>query len=168
MFLPPVIFTSDQELLEVDFGEGIILHVPKIKGESNYSTLAWLDAVKDYLLDEPFLLMDNHFSHHNPKFLDTLKELDIQYDYFPIPCTALCSPLDNSLHSELRRRYLTKARESHVEMIKAMIEAYYEIPTDHIKKYWSHVGKNQQDQALIHCNQTFGRWIPSYITAACC
>jgi hypothetical protein len=138
--LPPVIFTSDPSLKDETFAPGIVVHVPKIKGESNYSTQAWFDKIQEYMIDEPILFMDNHFSHHNPAFVEVIEGYDITRVYLPIPCSALCSPLDNSFHSLLRRLYLAKKRTTHVEMIKAMIEAYYQISAKNIKSYWHHVG----------------------------
>jgi hypothetical protein len=138
--LPPVIFTSDTKLLDLDFSPGIVVLLPGCKGESNRSTLAWLDQIQEFLQDEPLLLMDNHFSHHHPLFIDTLESLTVNPLYFPPKCGSLLSPLDNSFHAELQKRYFAKPRRSHEEQIRSMIQAYFEISEDSIQKYWVHCG----------------------------
>jgi predicted RNA-binding protein len=138
--LPPVIITSDPSLKSFHIRNAKLIYIEAAKGESNRSTLYWFDAIKEYLEDDPLLLLDNHISHHSNLFVNEAEALSVRLEYFPPKLSALLSPLDNSFHSVFRRNYNAQPRQTHQDMIRAIVKAYYDVPDEHIKKFWQHVG----------------------------
>lgn len=138
--LPPVIITADPRLPDLDWKNATVILLPGSKGESNCSTLAWFDAVKDYLEDSPLLLMDNHLSHHSTTFTEETNDFGISQCYFPPKLGCLLSPLDNSFHAGLWRHYNSCKRDTHEDMVQAIIDSYYSVSEANIKHYWTHTG----------------------------
>ena len=72
--LPPVIFTDDHNLPEMHFDNAFVLLVESSKGPSRETIMRWFDVVRDWLEDEPLLLLDNLRCHHNLDFLREVPE----------------------------------------------------------------------------------------------
>lgn len=104
-----------------------VIRLPLSSAPGEAAVKAWLDTAKDWLEDEPILLLDNLKAHHNPGFLEELREFGIDYNFYPAHTGALIDPCDNSFHSVLKHIFLTKDRSTHEKSIRAMVEAYYEV-----------------------------------------
>lgn len=126
--LPPVIITSDDCLPEMTFNcPAHVILLPSSKAPGEAAVKAWFDNTKDWLADEPLLLLDNLKAHHNPQFLEELRDFGIDYHFYPSHTGALIDPCDNSFHSVLKRIFLTKDRSTHEKSIRAMVESYYDV-----------------------------------------
>lgn len=126
--LPPVIITSDDKLPRLEFDKpAFVVLLPSSKAPTARSAKAWFNKVKDWMEDDPILLLDNGGAHHNPEFLQELHEFGIRTEFYPPYAGSLVDPCDNSFHSVLKRIYFSKDRSTHEKCIRAMVEAYYEV-----------------------------------------
>lgn len=149
--LPGVVFTSDQSLIERDYEHITVLLVENTKAPGADMTMRWLDVCRDYLEDDPVLLLDNLGGHHHRPFQEDLRSLNVQVHFFPNQGGKYINPCDNSVNSIIRRVYAAQQRATHAEMLDAIDRAYGSI----------------RDECIIasfrHCGLTTGGSVPKVI-----
>lgn len=138
--LPPVICTDDKNCPAITFDDGWVLKVKSSKGSGIDVTKRIFDRLKDYLQDEPYILMDPLHAHTNKEVVEILEEWRATPLIFPAGTGKLLDPVDNSFNAPLKARYGLKEKRNHTEMITAIHKSYYEVTDTAIAKYWAHIG----------------------------
>lgn len=138
--LPPLIVTSDTKLKNLTYGKAKVILIRGNKGQSNIATQAWVDNMQEYLQDNPLLLLDNHKCHYNKEMVSQLNDMGASIMYFPAHLGGLLNPCDNSFHSILKRYYFGCKRDTHEEMIKAIIDSYFAVTEKQIVNFFHHTG----------------------------
>ncbi len=138
--LPPVIMIEDKRCSKIELDNGFVIRVKSSKGPGNDTTLRWLDCVSDYLLDEPFLLLDNLRGHKNKDFLDRLEELGITPKFFPSGAGKFLDPIDNSFAAVVKRNYYLDVKKTHSDMVHSICDNYYKISDSTIQNYFKSIG----------------------------
>jgi hypothetical protein len=139
--IPPVIFTSDSHVREGTEGEreAFIEYIPNLSPTPSASiTLRWLDRVKDYLSDEPHLIHDSGGEFKAKLTQEHLTMEDIESHTIPAAGGAYLNPCDNNFHHDMKQYFYKKKRTTHEEMLRAMIDAYYDVPDKNILHYFKH------------------------------
>ena len=138
--LPPVIITKDKKLKDVDFSPAHVIVLANTKGQSNRATECWFDESKDFLADEPLLLLDNHKSFHSINLNEEMSDFSISVLHFPVGLGCYLNPCDNSLHSLIKQHYRRQQHTSHEEMIVAICDAYYAVSEEQVRHFFAHTG----------------------------
>jgi len=82
-----------------------VIVLANTKGQSNRATECWFDESKDFLADEPLLLLDNHKSFHSINLNEEMSDFSISVLHFPVGLGCYLNPCDNSLHSLIKQHY---------------------------------------------------------------
>lgn len=138
--LPGVVFTSDDSLPLRDYTHIKVLRVANTNAPGANTTLRWLDASEDMLLDEPVVLLDNLGGHHNHQFKEHLERLGCSIHFFPNQGGKYLNPCDNSVNSVIRRVYAAQQRRTHTEMLDAIDTAYGALRDETIANSFRHCG----------------------------
>jgi hypothetical protein len=145
--IPPVIFTND---LNVPAGvegrnDAFVIYVPTLTTTPSANvTLRWLDTISDYTDDEPHMIHDSGNEFTAREVQNHCGESFITTHRIPAAGGAFLNPCDNNFHHDMKHHYYRKPHNTHVEMLRAMIDAYYEVPDQNIRHYFEHcriVGK---------------------------
>lgn len=151
--LPPFIFTSDNKCPKIKMPEGQVLRVNSSKAPSNDILLRWLDAAKDYLTPGTLLLMDDHSSRKNKEVLEVMKEMEVELYVLPGGTGKVLDPVDNSFNSVVKHTYYQQPRETHQQMLAAIVKAYYTPTSESIQHYFQHIGYTSDRAAKSHARE---------------
>jgi hypothetical protein len=140
--IPPVIFTSDPNLPAGVEGreDAFIIHIPNLSSNpSADTTLRWIDAIQDYISDDPHLIHDSGKEFTARASQEKLEELGVSTHKVPASGGAFLNPCDNNFHHDMKHHYYSnKQRTTHADMLKAMIDSYFAVKESNIKHYFQH------------------------------
>jgi hypothetical protein len=139
--IPPVIFTNDPNVPSDIEGrdDAHVLYVPNLTSSPSANvTLLWLDKVKDFLSDNPIIVHDAGKEFVNKKVEEEFHHFEIISQTIPGTGGAFLNPCDNSFHHDLKLHYYNKQCTTHAQMLKAMIDAYFEVSDHNIVSYFKY------------------------------
>lgn len=125
--LPAVIFTSCPKVptTATDGFDAKVFYIPGLKAPSAELTLRWLDAVSDYLEDDPVILHDHGPEYKNELMKQEWKDRNIGAFMFPATAGALVNPCDNAFNAQLRAIFNKQIKRTYEEKLRAILTAYY-------------------------------------------
>jgi len=138
--LPPVIMTDDKYCPQISFDDASVLKVKSSRAASVDNMKRWLDQISPYLRDEPYLLMDPHRSRFSPSIEEDLEDLGITLLSFPAGTGKVLDPVDNSFSAPVKTYYYTQPHNTHLEMLHAIHDAYYQPSDETVRRYWASIG----------------------------
>ncbi len=154
--LPPVIFTNDPNVPQHVEGTQVasVIYIPTLSSTPSANiTTCWLDTVSEYLEDEPHLIHDSGGEFVSKVSQAAFRDIDIHSHQIPAAGGAYLNPCDNNFHHNMKQHYYAKRYRTHAEMLRGMIDAYYEVADKNIQHYFKHtriIGKIVTKHHIAH------------------
>lgn len=136
-----VIFTNDPNAPEKIGGKQVayIIYVEGLTSTpSAQITLRWVSKIEKSLCPNTHLIHDSGGEFISKTSQNDFRKRKLFTHQIPPAGGAYCNPLDNTFHHDMKHHYYPKPRTCHTDMLKAMAEAYYEVPSTNIQHYFRH------------------------------
>jgi hypothetical protein len=155
---PPVIFTSEKTESRgnrnVRYVEGkdcfaFVHYMPDGSAPSRKLTAIWLEDMNssDAAMVEGrhHLVLDKATWHTSAKIVQLFDSYDITPHFIPAGTGKWLNPLDQSIHREIRRRFITLQQVRRSNRIDNLIRAYYSVSKAVVDGSWRHTALLEGD-----------------------
>ena len=107
-------------------------------GPSADTTLRWFDVLKENFDINTHIIHDCGPEFHNSKVKEHIELTGVTLHPLPPQAGAFINPCDNSFNRTLKQSYYNQSRRTHVEMLSAIIKAYFQPTEEQINRYFCH------------------------------
>lgn len=138
--IPPVLITTDPQVPDDVEGDqdAIVLYMPGVVKPSAKTTLAYLDAVREYFNHGDHVLLDRGTEFRNKKVEEEFRNMRVLTHFFPTGGGAFFNPNDNSYFSQVEGYYNRSIKRNYADALRAIIGAYMKPTDEHVRNYFKH------------------------------